>query len=84
MPLNIKDQDVHDLARKLSEITGDSMTSVVRQALTREMQRIDRERWRAAQRRRIQVLIDGVSKLPILDDRPSDELIGYDEDGLPS
>ena len=83
MPLNIKAQDVHDLARELSALTGSSLTDVVRKALLREFKRIHRERGRMARRRRIEALIENVSKLPILDDRTPDELIGYADDGLP-
>jgi antitoxin VapB len=34
MSMNIKDEEVHRLARKLADQTGHSMTQVVREALT--------------------------------------------------
>jgi antitoxin VapB len=47
----------------------------------------DRQRLKsksAFDRASIDRLLDRAAKLPILDARPADEILGYDEDGLPN
>ena len=40
MPLNIKDERAHALARELAAATGESMTEAVRVALEERLQRV--------------------------------------------
>ncbi len=82
MPLSIKDPETDRLARALASATGETLTEAIRRALT---ERLERERARrggrlAAEVRRIQ---ERVARLPVRDDRASDELVGYDEHGAP-
>jgi antitoxin VapB len=84
MALSIKDPETDRLARELAQTTGESLTVAIRQALA---ERLTRERARrqagglTAAVRRIQ---ETVAALPVLDDRPADALLGYDDDGLPT
>ncbi len=85
MALSIKNQETEKLARELARTTGKSLTQVVTEALRDRLVREvghkgDREQVRA-EIRRIQAR---VAALPVLDDRTPDEIIGYDEHGLPS
>lgn len=85
MALSIKNPETERLARELANVTGESLTEAVTQALRDRLVREaghngDREQLRA-EIRRIQ---DEFQRLPILDDRTPDEIIGYDEHGLPS
>jgi antitoxin VapB len=84
MPLSIKDPEADKLARELTQRTGESITQAVITAL--------RERLVREQRKdeAIDSLVDEVmdigrhcAALPLLDPRPPDEIIGYDEHGLP-
>lgn len=82
MPLSIKDPDTDRLARELSKATGENLTTAVATALR---ERLERVRGRA----RGDVLADELTaialrcaSLPVLDDRPEGELLGYDEHGL--
>ena len=84
MPLSIKDPQADKLARELSQRTGESITQAVITAL--------RERLVREQRKdeAIDSLVDEVmdigrhcAALPLLDARSPDEIIGYDEHGLP-
>ncbi len=43
MSLNIKNQEVYDLASELAQLTGRSMTAVVLDALRHQRERIQRE-----------------------------------------
>ncbi len=85
MALSIKNPETERLARELARTTGESLTEAVTQALRDRLVREaghkgDREQV-IAEIRRIQ---EEFQRLPILDDRTPDEIIGYDEHGLPS
>jgi antitoxin VapB len=82
MALNIKSEEAHRLARRLADLTNRSMTEAVTEALREAVAR----RAPAAQARRD--LLDRISRhaaaLPVLDERTADDILGYDEHGLPS
>ena len=88
MQLNIKNDEAYRLARELADRTGESLTVVVTTALR---QRLDRERTNESERpqkkaerfRRIQDVVKRFDALPVLDDREPDDIVGYDENGLP-
>ncbi len=44
MTLNIKDPEVHDLAQKIAEETGETMTRAVKDALREKLDRIRRKK----------------------------------------
>jgi antitoxin VapB len=80
--ISIKDPDADRLARELSRATGESLTEAIRRSLEERLAREVRRRDRrlAAEVRRIQ---ERVARLPVLDDRPAEAVIGYDDHGLP-
>jgi antitoxin VapB len=85
MPISIKREDTVRLARALKQQTGKPMARVIHEALEDRLQRLnqggpDPER-RLAEMRAISRRI---AKLPNRDTRPADEIIGYDENGLPN
>ena len=88
MGMNIKDPQVHAMARELAARRGTSVTDAVRQALTAELQRTTQpsgEARRAARLEAIRQIQARVAALPRLDSRSSEELqiALYDEHGLP-
>jgi antitoxin VapB len=83
MPLNIKNAEVDRLARELSEKTGESITEVVLKALR---DRLVREEGRNLVRPlKDEILAIGrrCAALPDIDQRPQDEILGYDSIGVP-
>lgn len=71
------------LARELTAITGESLTTAVENALRERL-----ERARGGDRpsrivRRLQALSDDLQRLPVVDSRDAEEIVGYDEHGLP-
>jgi antitoxin VapB len=89
MQLNIKNREAYRLAKRLAERTGESMTEAVTKALQERLEREEAARGREAQTpeerlRRLQEIARQFDKLPILDDREPDEIIGFDENGLPT
>lgn len=82
--LNIKDQETYALARKLADRTGQSLTVSVRRALEHELERMTAENERAMRLEALNRIVREAAALPVLDHRTADEIIGYDENGLPS
>lgn len=83
MPLNIKSPEADRVVRELAELTGESITDAVIRSVR---DRLERERAkRGYERRRAEILMirERYQELPIRDDRPADEILGYDEHGLP-
>jgi len=80
MALSIKNDEADQLARELAELTGESITDAVVISLR---QRVERERRRPGIRKRLLDLADEVADYPVLDNRTADEILGYDDMGLP-
>lgn len=83
MVLSIKNAEADRLARELAGVTGENLTEAVIVALR---ERIDRERDRRglSKSEKLRRLVEEYRALPVLDDRNPDEIIGYDENGLPA
>jgi len=81
--LSIKTEEADRLARELAAETHESLTEAVTVALRERLERV-----RSARRgdvvSRLERLAAELATLPVADDRTSDEIIGYDEHGLPS
>ena len=84
MPLNIKNEETYSLARQLADRTGQSLTRVVHDALEKEVRRLALTQTPKAQLEEVQAIIARISARPAKDTRSADDIIGYDENGLPS
>lgn len=87
MGMSIKNAEVERLARELARLKGVSMTEAIRQALESEVQRNQAEtpkRWDAAKRERIERILAEARELKIDNSLTEDEILGYDENGLPN
>jgi antitoxin VapB len=85
MALNIRDREVSDLARKVADATGETLTQAVKKALRERLERV-REVDATEQQGRYDAIMDFARRwreAPVVDPRPFDEILGYDEDGLP-
>lgn len=82
MALSIKDDEADRLARELAKRTGESLTEAVTQALKERLQRLQLQK-----RRSLADELDNIAlrcaRLPRQDARSADDIIGYDEHGLP-
>jgi antitoxin VapB len=81
--LNIKNDQAHKLATELAGLTGESLTSAVTLALR---ERLARERRRRRPERIAARLMKIGSQYAALADtgRSADEILGYDDHGLPT
>jgi antitoxin VapB len=82
MALNIKDSETDRLARRLAKLTGESLTDAVGKALRERLDREERRRGRASLAELMAIARRYASR-PVVDDRTEDEILGYDERGLP-
>lgn len=85
MALNIKDDQTDRLARELAQATGESITMAARRAIE---ERLARVRAQAAaegpEREALLQIISRGRERQVLDDRTADDIVGYDESGLPA
>jgi antitoxin VapB len=84
MTLSIKDPEADRLARLLAQRTGETMTQAVIGALRERLVREERKE------QPVESLVEDVmeigrhcASLPMLDARHPNDIIGYDENGLP-
>jgi antitoxin VapB len=84
MVLSIKDPEADRLARRLARLTGTSITESVKAALRDRLEHEQRRRGKRIDRAKIDEIVSGIAKLPVVDARSPDELIGYDDVGLPT
>jgi len=84
MVLSIKDPETDQLARRLARLTGASITETVKAALRDRLEHEQRRRGKQIDRARIDEIVAGIAALPVVDARSPEELIGYDDAGLPT
>ena len=81
MAFNIKNDEADDLLRELCERTGESLTTAVTVSLR---ERLERERLRTTSKReRIEAAIAALRALPVINDVSADDVLRWDEIGLP-
>ena len=83
MALNIRNPEAERLAEAVARLAGETKTEAVTQALRDRLARLRRER---AGRRLADELDDigrHCAQLPVIDRRTTDEILGYDDNGLP-
>jgi antitoxin VapB len=82
MALHIQDPETDQLARQLSAVTGETITHAVNTAL-RERLRTVQKPWpsEAEYIAGIEAIANELAKLPVLDTRSDNEILGYNEHG---
>ena len=83
MALSIKSIKTEHLAREIAAKTGESLTGAIQKALEERLERIRNNRRNQALAMQLDDILRRVDEMPDLDSRTPDEIIGYDEDGLP-
>jgi antitoxin VapB len=82
--LNIKDPATEKSVRELAAITGETVTTAVRRAAEERLQRVRSGCAAPSLAEEILEIGKRCAALPDLDTRTADEILGYDEHGLPS
>ena len=84
MPLNIKDRATEQVVRELAALTHQTVTETVRRAAEEALRRArhgGNSEWLAAE---IMEIGKRCAALPEIDTRSPDEILGYNEHGLPT
>jgi len=84
MASNIKGPEADRLARALAEATGETLTEAVANALRERLDRARCSRSSLSAADEIDRIAHRIVALPVLDVSHSDQILGYDEPGLPT
>jgi len=83
MALNIRNREAERLAEELARLTGETKTRAVTVALRDRLERVRRKRAGRRRARELEEIAAHCSSLPVRDARTPEEILGYDERGLP-
>ncbi|MBX3707268.1 MAG: type II toxin-antitoxin system VapB family antitoxin [Pseudomonadales bacterium] len=83
MALNIKNAEADRLAHELAAATGESITEALTVALRERLSAVRRRNEHARIADEIAALQAFLAKLPDRDTRDPDDILGYDQYGLP-
>lgn len=83
MPISIKNPETEALARRLAELSGESITSAVHHAVAERVERMQRQRQSASRMERLREISQRCANRPVLSQRSDDEILGYDAWGIP-
>jgi antitoxin VapB len=83
MALNIRNAETERLAQELAKLTGETKTAAVTRAIRDRLARLRRDRSRRPLADELDEIARHCAALPVLDGRSPEEILGYDENGLP-
>lgn len=83
MALNIRNPEAEKLAAELARATGESKTEAVTKALRDRLNRVRSERTRRRLADELEEIAEHCASLPVLDGRHAEQILGYDDSGLP-
>ena len=84
MALHITNAEAERNVRRLAAITGDGIAETINKAAVEQLRIVRESKDDPRMMDEIFALLREFDALPRLDDRSPDEIIGYDENGLPS
>lgn len=84
MALNIRNTETEKLAKAIAALTGETKTEGVTIALKECLEHLKRQRGRKRLANEFDEIARHCASLPLLDTRTDDEIIGYDENGMPA
>ncbi len=83
MALSLKDPEADRLARAVAAKTGETLTAAVITALRERLARLRAKPPRRRLRDDLREIGERCAALPTLDDRTADDILGYDDRGMP-
>jgi antitoxin VapB len=83
MALSIKSIEVERMAREVAARTGESITGAIQGALERRLEGLKQERRIQLLTGQLEEILQRVDQMPVLDSRTADQILGYDDHGLP-
>jgi len=83
MALSIKSDEAEALARKVAAITGETLTGAIVRALRERLERLEEKEQVSSVVYQLETIARRTAELPMQDPRSPEEILGYDEDGVP-
>ena len=83
MAFSIKDPETERLARSLAQLTGENITTATKRAIEERLRRLGGHSRKATLLNDMAEIRRRWSETPVADDRTAEEILGYDEHGLP-
>lgn len=84
MPISIKNDQTELLVRNLAALTKESLTEAIRTAVVERYDRLRRARTGRSLADELNEIALRCAKLPVLSQLSDDEILGYDEFGVPT
>lgn len=84
MAILIKDPETDELIREMAARTGETIKDAVKTATKERLARLPPKQGGRIDHERLEAILAKIRSYPITDDRTADEILGYDENGLPS
>lgn len=83
MPLNIKDSETYALAKRLASLTGESLTQAAKRAVQERLAHVEKSRGSIRLADELDHIARQCATLPRRDRRSAEQIIAYDQRGLP-
>lgn len=83
MAINIRNSEVERLLEAVAKLTGETKTEAVAKALRERLARLRRERSGRRLADELDEIAQRCARRPVLDPRKPEEILGYDDSGLP-
>jgi antitoxin VapB len=83
MPLELCSAKTDALAKELAEATGEDIETAVERAIEERLARLPRV-LPAGRHAEIDAVFERLARMPVLDARSPEGIIGYDQNGLPT
>ncbi len=83
MALSIKNNETERLARQVARETGETLTEAIEKALQERLQRLKQRPQGRMMTEKLEDILRRVDALPTVDTRHEDEILGYDNQGIP-
>jgi len=83
LALSIKNETTERLARQVAEQAGESITEAIQRSLAERLDRMGRGRPNRRTREALEEILRRVDAIPTVDTRTEDEILGYDQHGVP-
>ena len=84
MPISIKNDKTELLARKLAELTGETLTDAIGSALAERYERVRQARSGRSLAGELNSIALRCANRPLISRMSADEILGYDEAGIPT
>jgi antitoxin VapB len=84
MALNSRTEQLTSWSRELASATGESITTAVTIAVRERLERVRDTAPAALRKQEIMRIARRAASRPVLDRRSAEEIVGYDDDGLPA